>query len=89
MKIVKFLRNHAPYNAGEAAGFGEVDAQRLVKAGVAEFVQPVEAPTPNRAAPDTAPAAAPKARTKAAKEAEVTKQEEAATPAEPSEEEGK
>lgn len=59
MKIVKFLRNHAPYNAGESAGFSEVDAQRLVRAGLAEFVQPIEAPTPNRAAPDTDPKAKP------------------------------
>jgi hypothetical protein len=56
---VTFLRAHHVYNGGETAGFEPAEAQRLVDAGVAEFLnapdakaasapdrRPVEPPTP-------------------------------------------
>jgi len=39
MKVIKFLRSNAPYNAGEIAGFSKEEAARYVKAGIAEYVK--------------------------------------------------
>lgn len=43
MKLVKFLRGHGVFNAGEVAGVLDDVAQVLVERGAAEFV---EAPKP-------------------------------------------
>lgn len=48
MKIVRFTRIFAPYNAGETAGFPDGRAQQLVDMNVAKFVDgktgPLRAP---------------------------------------------
>ncbi len=35
LKPVRFVHSHAPYNAGEVAGFDEATANRLIATGVA------------------------------------------------------
>lgn len=35
MRVVRFVKGNAPYNAGEVAGFDEDIAARLIEAGVA------------------------------------------------------
>lgn len=39
MKVVKFLRSNAPYNAGERAAVADDFADRLAKSGVVEIEQ--------------------------------------------------
>lgn len=39
MKIVKFLKNHSPYVAGETASFSDEDADVRIQAGVAQLVK--------------------------------------------------
>jgi hypothetical protein len=41
MKIVKFLKDHSPYMAGEVAEFSDEDADVRIQAGVAELVKHV------------------------------------------------
>lgn len=40
MKAIRFLTKQSPYNGGEVAGFSDEVADRYVKAGVAEYLQP-------------------------------------------------
>ena len=42
MKIVRFLKNHSPYVAGETASFSNEDADVRINAGVAELVKEYE-----------------------------------------------
>lgn len=60
MKLVKFMRGHAPYNAGEVAGFSDEFSQRLVDAGVAAPHPPqteqAETEADEAKAPDRPPA---------------------------------
>jgi len=55
MKIIRFRKHHAPYNAGEIAGMTEGKAQALVETGVAEYAQreshPAETATPSESEP--------------------------------------
>jgi hypothetical protein len=36
--LIRFMRGHSPYQAGEVAGFAPATAHRLVKDGIAELV---------------------------------------------------
>ncbi len=54
MKVVKFIRNHTPYNAGEIAGFDDRTADELIRAAAAEAYAQAHAPAGppvNRAVP--------------------------------------
>ncbi|MEK9505153.1 helix-hairpin-helix domain-containing protein [Gaopeijia maritima] len=43
---VKFIRSSAPYNTGEVAGFERAEAEALVKAGAAVFMNEDDAAAP-------------------------------------------
>lgn len=54
LKPVRFVHSHAPYNAGEVAGFDEATANRLIAAGVAVPYMP-EVPEARAAAMEAPP----------------------------------
>lgn len=49
-RIVRFNKHHDLYNAGEEAGFDTARAEKLVDAGIAEYVK-----APEKKAPPTGP----------------------------------
>ncbi len=54
MKRIKFLKSHTPYNVNEVAGFAPNVARKLVDQGIAEFIEPEDAPSQNKAITDQA-----------------------------------